>query len=109
MSNEILMYILGIAIVAFIAILVAFVFINKALNKGERKYLRELRKGTESNKFSSEILYQKLYIIYAKIPGVKRYLLKLRRKLEINNCAIDHPNYFTCKIKSSTFRNTYNI
>lgn len=79
------MYILSVAIVAFVAIIVAFVLINKALNKGERKYLRELRKGTESNKFSSEILYQKLYVIYAKIPGIKRYLFKLRRKLEIIN------------------------
>ncbi|MCI8519754.1 MAG: hypothetical protein HFJ51_06995, partial [Clostridia bacterium] len=85
MSNEVLMYILSVAIVAFVAIIVAFVLINKALNKGERKYLRELRKGTESNKFSSEILYQKLYVIYAKIPGIKRYLFKLRRKLEIIN------------------------
>ena len=85
MSNQVLLYIMGGAVVVLFIIIVAYMLINKALNKGERKYVRELRKGTETSKFSSEILYQKLYVIYMKIPGVKRYLLKLRRKLEIIN------------------------
>ena len=85
MSNQVLLYIMGGAVVVLFIIIVAYMLINKALNKGERKYVRELRKGTETSKFSSEILYQKLYVIYMKIPGVKSYLLKLRRKLEIIN------------------------
>ena len=32
-----------------------------------------------------EILYQKLYLTYLKIPFIKRYILKVRRKLEIIN------------------------
>ena len=85
MSNNIMIYIMGGSVAVLFILIIAYVLINKALNKGERKYARELRKGTEASKYSSEVLYQKLYVIYTKIPGVKRYLLKLRRKLEIIN------------------------
>ena len=85
MSNQVLFYIMGGSIGVLFAIIIAYLAIKKALDKGERKYARELRKGTETSNFSSEILYQKLYIIYVKIPGIKRYLFKLRRKLEIIN------------------------
>lgn len=85
MSNELLMYLMGGSIAVLIVIIIAYVLINKALNRGDRKYIRELRQGTKKAKFSSEILYQKLYIVYVKIPVIKRYLLKLRRRLEIIN------------------------
>ena len=82
-STETLLYIMGITGVAFISIIIAYIILNKALNKGERKYIRELRQGTTSSQFSSDVIYQKLYMIYMKIPGIKRYLVKLRRRLEI--------------------------
>ena len=82
-SNDVVVYIMGGSVLALIAIVIAYVLINKALNRGDRKYARELRQGTKVNKFSSEVLYQKLYMIYIKVPGIKRYLLKLRRRLEI--------------------------
>ena len=69
----------------FVILIIAYIVINKLLNRGDRKYVRELRQGTEANTFSSEVLYQKLYMLYVKIPGIKRYLLKLRRRLEIIN------------------------
>ena len=37
----------------------------------------------QENKFSSDVTYQKLYLIYNKIPLLKRYVKKLRRKIEI--------------------------
>ena len=83
MSTQVLLYIMGGSVAALVILVIAYVFINKAMNKGERKYLRELRQGTQANKYSSEVTYQKLYMIYMKIPGVKRYLTKLRRRLEI--------------------------
>lgn len=85
MSQQLPMYLMAGAGGLLLVIAIAYVFIKKALDKGERKYIKELRKGTKASKFSSEILYQKLYIIYMKIPGIKRYLLKLRRRLEIIN------------------------
>ena len=49
------------------------------------QYIKELKKGTETNNFSTDVLYQKLYVFYTKIPFIKRYLSKLRRRLEIIN------------------------
>lgn len=85
MSNDVLVYLMGGAVAVLVVIIVAYILINKALNRGDRKYIRELRKGTERNTFSSEVLYQKLYMIYVKVPGIKKYLIKLRRRLEIIN------------------------
>ena len=70
-SNDVLVYIMGGSVLALIAIVIAYVLINKALNRGDRKYARELRQGTKVNNFSSEVLYQKLYMIYIKVPGLK--------------------------------------
>lgn len=44
-----------------------------------------MQQGTKKSKFSSEVMYQKLYLFYLKTPFIKRYILKLRRRLEIIN------------------------
>ena len=64
---------------------VAYFTILKKLDNGESKYIKQLKAGTQTNKLSSEIIYMKLYMIYQKIPGLKRYLFKIRRRLEIIN------------------------
>ena len=68
-----------------VLIIIGYLILNKALNKDDAKYARQLVQGTQANTFSMEVLYQKLYMIYIKIPGIKRYLIKLRRRLEIIN------------------------
>lgn len=85
MSNQVLLYLMGGVAALFAIIVVAFLMINKKLNKSEYKQLKQLREGTKQSAFSSEILYQKLYVYYVKIPFIKRYALKLRRRLEILN------------------------
>ena len=47
--------------------------------------IERLRKGTQEKSFSSEVMYQKLYVRYLKLPFLRRYLLKIRRRLEIIN------------------------
>ena len=47
--------------------------------------IEKLRKGTQEKTFSADVLYQKLYIRYLKLPFLRRYLLKIRRRLEIIN------------------------
>ncbi len=83
MSNQVLGYLIMGTFGLLVILIIAYVIINKALNRGDRKYLRELRKGTQTSGMSSEIMYQKLYMMYLKIPGLKGYLAKLRRRLEI--------------------------
>lgn len=51
----------------------------------EVRQIQKLREGTQAKKHTSEILYQKLYVRYIRIPFLKRYLLKIRRRLEIIN------------------------
>lgn len=55
------------------------------MQSSQYKQLQQLRKGTQNTTFSADIIYQRLYLKYRKIPLVKRYLLKLRRRLEILN------------------------
>ena len=83
MDNQILMYLMGGVGILFVAIVVAYIILQK--NNKESKYIRQLQEGTKTSTFSSEIIYQKLYVFYLKTPFLKRYLLKLRRRLEIIN------------------------
>ena len=85
MSNDILMYLLIVVGALFAMVVVAYLILRKKLQSSGIREIQKLRAGTEEKKFSKEILYQKLYVIYLKIPFIKRYLLKLRRRLEIIN------------------------
>ena len=69
---------LGVAIVAYI-------ILAKKMGKSEYAKIKKLQQGTKSSEFSLDVLYQKLYITFIKIPFIKRYLYKLRRRLEILN------------------------
>ncbi|MBR3249656.1 MAG: hypothetical protein IKF83_03035 [Clostridia bacterium] len=77
------MYIAGGAVGLLVIIFIAYYILQKKMNQSEYKQMQKLREGTSSNGFSLEILYQKLYITYSRVPGLKRYILKLRRRLEI--------------------------
>ena len=102
MSNEVLMYLLiGVGAV-FAMIVIAYLKIKKKIQSSGIREIQKLRVGTEEKKFSSEILYQKLYVKYLKIPFIKRYLLKIRRRLEIIN--IDD-EYLTRKQTSKILTN----
>lgn len=85
MDTNLLMYIMGGALGAFVLIIVAYVMLSKKMGKSEYKKIQKLQQGTKENRFSTEILLQKLYLTYIKIPFLKRYVLKLRRRLEIIN------------------------
>lgn len=85
MGDSFFYMIIGIAVIGLVAVVIGYFVLSKTMNKEDIKYARELKKGSEGNKFSLDILYQKLYVFYTKIPFVKRYLAKLRRRLEIIN------------------------
>ena len=83
MPTQLLLYVMYGLIAIFAIIVVAYFILRKKMNKSEYQQIRKLRQGTETSKFSMEILYQKLYITYSKIPYLKTYINKLRRRLEI--------------------------
>ena len=84
-SNTIIYYIMGGAAGLFVLIILAYVILSKKMQKSEYKRIQRLQEGTRENRFSTEILLQKLYLTYIKIPFLKRYVLKIRRRLEIIN------------------------
>ncbi len=85
MPTNMLKYVIIATGALFAVLIMAYVILNKKMQKSEYQQIKKLRQGTKSNNFSFEVLYQKLYITYSKIPFLKAYILKLRRRLEILN------------------------
>lgn len=85
MSNQIIYIMMGGSAGLFVLIVLAYYILSKKMQKSEYKKIQKLQQGTKTDSFSTEILFQKLYLFYRKIPFLKRYILKLRRKLEIIN------------------------
>ncbi len=71
--------------VLLVFIVIAFVILNNKLKSKETKYIAQLTEGTRANSFSMDIFYQKVYIYCAKVPFLRRYILKIRRRLEVIN------------------------
>ena len=85
MSNEMLgKFIIG-ALAVFGVLIVAYLIVNKFTNKKNTKFVASLVDGTKTKNFSKEIMYQKIYLIIVRVPFLRRYILKIRRRLEIIN------------------------
>jgi len=85
MSEQMLLYfMLGTAGI-FVAIIIAYFTIRKKMMTKDTMYVASLVEGTKESTFSMEIFFQKFYIFCTKIPGIRRYTLKIRRRIEIVN------------------------
>lgn len=80
-----MVYLIGIIAALFVILVVAYLAISNKMQKKETKYIRQLVEGTKKSSFSLEVFYQKFYIKAVKMPFLRRYALKLRRRLEIIN------------------------
>ena len=85
MSTNMLLYVIYGIGGMFAVIVIIYLILAQKMKKSDYQQIKKLRQGTETNKFSTEVMYQKLYITYSKIPFIKGYILKLRRRLEILN------------------------
>ena len=85
MSNQVIFIIMGVSVALMVVIGIAYYMMNKKMQKSDYKKIQNLQRGTKASEFSSEIMYQKLYIFFSRVPFIKRYVLKLRRRLEILN------------------------
>jgi len=83
MSNQILFYLLGITGGLFLLVVIAYFILKSKMDKSDIKKIKSLRQGTKQNKYSKDVIYQKLYNFYTSVPVFKRYVLKIRRKLEV--------------------------
>ena len=85
MSSNVILYMLMAISAIFAIIVIAYMVLRKKLQSSDVMQIQKLREGTKEKSFSMEILYQKLYTKYIKTPFLKRYLFKIRRRLEIIN------------------------
>ena len=85
MDDSLFYIIMAVAGGGLVIIMLWYYILSRKINKEDLKYIKELKKGTENKSFSADVIYQKLYVFYGKLPFVKRYLAKLRRRLEIIN------------------------
>ena len=66
-------------------IVVAYLMLRKKMQNSDVKRINSLINDTKEKRYSLDVFYQKLYIKFQKAPFIKRYLYKIRRRLEINN------------------------
>ena len=85
MDSKFLLYVAGGAGAVFALIVLIYMAIRKKMMGKNTRYIAQLTEGTKQNAFSMEVFYQKFYITIVKIPFLKRYAMKLRRRLEIIN------------------------
>lgn len=79
------MYLMGGAVGALVLIVVVYAILAKKMQTSEYKKIQKLQQGTKAKIFSNEILLQRLYVTFIRTPFLKRYVLKVRRRLEIIN------------------------
>lgn len=96
-NNNFLLIFLVIVGVAFAAVIIMYMIIRRKRQNSDVVRIENLRKGTEQRSFSWDVFYQKLYIRYMHLPFIKTYLLKIRRRLEINNL----DDEFTTRLQAS--------
>ena len=85
MSEQMLLYFMLGAGGVFVAIIIAYFIIRKKMMTKDTMYVASLVEGTKEKSFSMEVFYQKFYVFCTKIPGIRRYTLKIRRRIEIVN------------------------
>ena len=106
MSNQMILYIMGGSAVTLVVIVLIYFILSKKMQGSEYRKIQKLQQGTKQKSFSTEVLFQKLYLTYIKIPFIKRYALKIRRRLEIIN--IDD-EYNTRKVTAKILTRTLAI
>lgn len=85
MSNTVLLYIMGGVGGIFALIVIVYLFVSQKMQTKERKQLKQLTEGTRKKSVNLDVFYQKFYLKCSTFPFLRRYTLKLRRRLEIIN------------------------
>ena len=80
MDNNMIFYIMGGSAGLFVLIVLMYFILSKKMQKSEYKRIQQLQQGTKENRFSLEILYQKLYLTYLE-PGHILVFLKCYKLL----------------------------
>ena len=85
MPENVLLYLIGGVGAVFVILVLAYVIVSKKMQNKNTKYVKQLVEGTKKSSFNMDVFYQKFYIKCVGLPFIRRYALKLRRRLEIIN------------------------
>ena len=85
MPENFMLYVIGGVGAVFVIIVLIYIGLSKKMQTKETRYVRQLVEGTQNQLFNMDIFFQKFYITCYKNPILRRYTLKLRRRLEIIN------------------------
>ena len=84
MDRQVLIKIFIGAIVGFVALIAFAIYSSKKAKKRNSQFVQQVE-DSKIGFFNTDIIYQKFYIKASKIPLLRRYVYKLRRRLEVIN------------------------
>ncbi len=84
MDRQVLIKIFIGAIACFVALIAFAIYSSKKIKKRNSQFVQQVE-DSKIGLFNTDIIYQKFYIKAAKIPLLRRYVYKLRRRLEVIN------------------------
>ena len=62
MSNQMILYIMGGSAVTLVVIVLIYFILSKKMQGSEYRKIQKLQQGTKQKSFSTEVLFQKLYL-----------------------------------------------
>ena len=77
MSNTVIYYVMAGTVVLFALIIVVYLILRKKMKKSEYRKIQELQQGTKANKYSSDVIFQRLLSNLRKNTFIRRYALNL--------------------------------
>lgn len=83
--DDFLKIVIGISGVFLVLIIIAFLTLQKKNKNKKTEYLKSLNSTTKSSMFSMDVFMQKYYLFCMYLPFIRRYTLKVRRRVEILN------------------------
>ena len=91
--TTILIAVMAVTIIAFVAIVAAFLALRKKNQSDGSASLRRAINSSGKKANSSTAFYQKVYLTMATMPIIRRYVYKIRRRLEL----LDNDDEYTVR------------